>query len=64
MWVAFAISFPILYANAPDAMVTVGDRTFVAADIFETADIMCLFTHVAFGLLGGFKAMKLTKSDS
>jgi uncharacterized membrane protein len=51
IWVGVALQFPLLYAFAPPGTSTIGERTWVTADIYETATIMAIFTMLFAALL-------------
>lgn len=61
LWLALGLQYPVMYAAATDAIVRVDGRSFVTADIYETALIVSLFTHVFVGLLATIRALRLQR---
>lgn len=54
-WLGMALQFPLQWLDAPGGTVTLVDRTYVIADVYEGAVITSLFTMVAIGLLALFR---------
>ena len=57
IWIAMAAQYPLMYRTASHAVVATGGRSFVVADIYETAVTMSLLTHVFVGLLAMVRAL-------
>ena len=64
IWLGFAGRYLLAYRAGASAVVTVGGRTFFAADVYETSVILCLFTHVFVGLLGTVRALGAARLET
>lgn len=56
-WLGMAMKFPVDWMRAAPGTVSVGERTFVIADIYEAAVITSLFTLVGVAVIAGARIL-------
>lgn len=66
IWGATALQYPLMFARAPDGLATVGGRSFVIADVYESAVIVSLLTMLfaALAAAGRLAAMNFKERMS
>jgi putative membrane protein len=55
LWAVSAVQYPIKFASAPAGSVTVAGRTFVTADVYESAVVAALLTVVFTAVTAAFR---------
>ncbi|OJT24550.1 hypothetical protein BO221_15480 [Archangium sp. Cb G35] len=61
VWAASAAQYPIKLAYAPAGNVTVGGRTFVTADVYESAVVAALLTMVFAAVTAAFRSWAVVR---